>query len=190
MTKGVVSRFALCCLALAVGCRGERAGEIGRVSLSEGRPLLFEHGLRVGQMIAPLTLECSDGRVRTLGGGNAVQLVTFSTAGECSECNRHLSGLEQLYRTHQLPGVQFVVAYAPPARQTALLAAYQPYTSRPICFDATGALWKAYDISHTPVTALIRNSRVRYLDDAPLESPAELAAFRRAVLAGAGQQAR
>lgn len=187
MTRRLAGTLAICCLALGVGCRGERASEIGRASLSDKRSLLFEHGLRVGRMIAPVTLECSDGRVRTLGAGRTVQLITFSTAGECSECSRHLRGLEQLYRTRQLPGMQFVVAYAPPARQTALLAAYQTYTSRPICFDATGALWKAYDISHTPVTALIRDGRIRYLDDAPLESPAELAAFRRAVLAGARQ---
>jgi hypothetical protein len=143
-----------------------------------GRPLRFAHGMKTGDLIAPQTLPCSDGAARALGAPQRVQLVTFSTASDCTECDRHLNGLEELYRQKALPGDAIIVTYAPPARQTEVLAAYLARTARPVCFDERGALWTAHDISHTPVTALIRNGEVVYLDDAPLETPHDLARFR------------
>jgi hypothetical protein len=156
------------------------------VNESMDRPLRFAHGLSTGDVIAVQRMPCADGVVRTIGSSERVQLVTFSTTGDCTQCDRHLMGLEQLYRQRILPDEAMIVMYAPPARQVEVLAGFRMRTARPICFDETGALWTVHDISYTPFTALIRNGQVVYLDDAPLETDQDLLAFRDAVRAAQG----
>lgn len=183
-TLAKTSVFALVVL-MCTACGGRSDARSAKES-DEPRLLRLTHGLSSGDVIALQNMRCADGVVRKLGASEQLQLVTFSTVSDCAECDRHLNGLEQLYREHKLPGEALIVTYAPPARQAEIVTAYRVRTSRPICFDETGALWTAHDISHTPVTVLIRNGKVLYLDDAPLETEQEVAQFRHALRSAAG----
>ena len=146
--------------------------------------LLNEHGIRLGDRLRPVRLPCTDGRSRTVADSPAVQVVTFSTSGDCSASIRHLSGLEEIWRGRRLaPGQvdQFFVTYTLPARQAEVLAQYAATGTRPVCIDQGGMLWTAHDISHTPVTVLLGHGRIIYAHDAPLDSPDARAEFVHAI---------
>jgi hypothetical protein len=128
------------------------------------------HGLAVGDSIEPLALTCREGGDRRIAAPNEVQLITLSTAGDCSACLTHLAGLEQLLVTKQVTAPQFYVSWATTAQIPSAMIAYRATTIRPVCFDTSGTLWDSHNVSHTPVTVVIRNGRVLYMHDMPLIS--------------------
>ncbi len=160
---------------MACGCREHVHNDGPR------RVPLNEHGIHLGQEIGPLTIHCTDGEDRTIGARSAMQLITISAVNDCAECQRHLTGLEQVYKEDRLQLDQFVVTSASPTRRADVLAAYRARTNRPVCIDTEEALWHQSNLSHTPVTLLVRNGRVAYIDDAPTETAAEIALFTRQV---------
>jgi len=150
-----------------------------RDSLPARSPFLLQGhgGLTAGIAITKVRLTCDDGVQRVLG-EDEVQLVTFTTPGDCSSCQSHLAGLELMTRHRQMPLDHYFVAYAPRSTRTVDLRAYRRLVTGRLCWDEHGALWDRHNVSHTPVTALMRHDTVLLLHDAPL-----LAADARRALA-------
>lgn len=183
--RGGVTLRGFVLLTVAAACQGaDAAGDRSDASSPSSRgPLLVDHGIHVGRLIAPHELPCADGRPRAVAMAGRAQLVTFSTPGDCSECERHLQGVEEVYRGKYLDLEQFIVVYAPAATRDEALLRYRGWTRQPVCFDTVGSLWEAENISHTPITAVIRDGSVRYLDDGPLDTDARRASFLTALRA-------
>jgi hypothetical protein len=129
-----------------------------------------------------MTLSCSDGRSRELAAADSVQLVTFWTVNDCSTCSRHLEGLETAWRKAEISLDQFVVTYETGARRPEVLRIHQAGSTRPLCIDTAAKFWDKYDIRHTPVTILIGNGRVVYMNDLPLDSDGSREGFVRKVI--------
>ena len=153
----------------AIACGEPGRSPMGDDSHSRDRASR-NHGFRVGDAVASQDLECTDGEVREVGRAGKQQLVTFATAGDCSDCDRHLAGLSAIWLERAISMDQFVVAYVPAARRPDALRDVLRPVRQPICFDEVGSLWMAYDITHTPVTAFVRSGRVVYMADGPLDS--------------------
>lgn len=175
MRESLVLLFAGAVLS---ACQSEASGSLRHGRENVRRSILLNHGIAVGTNVARLSVSCSDGRQRVLGERPAAQLVTLSTPGDCPECDRHWVGIDRIYREHALRLEQFVVTFAPQAARVEVLARYRGWTMLPLCFDENGSLWSKYNISHTPVTLLLRDGKVQYLDDAPLETTEDLRSFR------------
>lgn len=169
----MIARFAPLVLGIAwlglIACGEPGRSPVADVSHSRDRASR-NHGIRVGDAVASQDLECTDGEIREVGRAGREQLVTFATVGDCSDCDRHLAGLSAIWQQRAISMDQFVVAYVPTARRPEALRGVLRSVRQPICFDGVGALWMAYDITHTPVTAFVRSGRVVYMADGPLDS--------------------
>jgi hypothetical protein len=138
--------------------------------------LLMDHHLVRGMSIDETRLPCSDGQTRVLGPRDALQLVTFTTVGDCSACQPHLAGVAALAKS-RLGVNHLFVTYAGRTEVGTVKRAYAEITSDPICWDETGQLWDHYRISHTPVTVLLRSGVIVYLNDGPLTDHENAARF-------------
>lgn len=153
------------------------------------RVALNEHGLRLRHVIGPTAVSCTDGRTRTVGGRGALQLITFSAASDCSDCERHLMGLKREYGGDPKLGIdQFFVTYGPADRRVDILGQYRARTAEPVCMNDGASLWHQQNISHTPFTILVRNGRILYIDDAPLDTRADQELFFANVVSAAHQR--
>ena len=129
-----------------------------------------DHKISVGDSIAPLALTCAGGATRVVADPAKVQLVTVSTASDCSTCLSHLAGLENILEHDPIHIETFYVSWVPPEQQRGAMIAYHTVTTRLVCFDERGVLWDKYNVSHTPVTVLLRHGRIVYMHDMPLIS--------------------
>jgi hypothetical protein len=144
--------------------------------------LLNDHGVKIGDAIARVNAPCSDGKIRQVGDTAIQQVVTLTSADDyCSECDRHLSGLDEAWRHVEIKSEHIYLTYASKARQVEVLKAYHAKTGAPICFDEAGVIWQTNRITHTPVTLLLQHGRVVYAHDAPLDDSLRRASFVRDV---------
>ncbi|MEX2179066.1 MAG: hypothetical protein WD801_10170 [Gemmatimonadaceae bacterium] len=133
--------------------------------------------LALGQRVPSMSLTCADSLPRTIAAPGTSQLVTFATVSDCAACEAHMSGLETLAKAGALPVETMVVFWAPRADVARALRLMRSSIARPLCRDEHDSLWIRLDITHTPVTALIRDGRIALLDDGPLFSPVEQRLF-------------
>lgn len=136
-----------------------------------------DHKITVGDSIAPLAVNCAGGATRVVADPAKVQLVTVSTASDCSACLTHLAGLESVLAQDPIHIETFYVSLVPRDQQQGAMIAYHTVTSRLVCFDERGVLWDKYNISHTPVTVLLRHGRIAYMHDMPLVSEPQQQTF-------------
>ena len=158
-----------CMLAVACGTR-DRWDDRG-VSRT-----LNEHGVAIGQRIAPIPVTCGDS-VTSVGAENTTQLVTFATLKDCSSCETHMSGLDFLEQEDALPEHNIVVVWLEPGTARGEVDAARKRSARTVCLDSAGQAWDALNLQHTPVTALIRSGSIVYLHDQPLSRDADRRAF-------------
>lgn len=128
-------------------------------------------GIRTGVLLAPTSLPCDGVGSREIGERGHSQLITFTTAGDCSSCAPHLAGLDSLIRREALPVSHLFVVYSRKATTASDRRTLRGILNGVICWDHDGALWDRHDISHTPVTVLSVNGRVLLVHDAPLVAP-------------------
>ena len=138
--------------------------------------VINDHKIRVGDTLSAVTVDCNGTR-RIVGRPGSVQLVTFSTKGDCTACLPHLAGLEQVLERRALAIETFHVTYASNAELASVREAYRAITHRAVCVDEHATLWDKYNISHTPVTVLLRSGEVVYMHDMPLVSDAAQKTF-------------
>lgn len=132
---------------------------------------LQDHGgLMTGTKLSKAALTCDDRQVRTVAPDSGAQLLTFTTAGDCSACHTHLAGLDSLDKLGQLRIPHLYVSYATQAQRDDARRAYRRVIGDAICWDESGALWDEHGIAHTPVTVLVRAGTVLLVHDAPLTS--------------------
>lgn len=180
MIRGSLPSFAALLVALA--CTDSR-GSASHFLPSDRVPQLLDHGLRIGTHLQRVVVGCENGTDRRTAPAVGIQLITFSSVGDCSECDRHWRGLD-VYARSRPPAIdQFVVALVSSASEEALSASYHARTTLPVCFDEDGVLWSSHNLSHTPVTALVVNGTIAYLDDAQLDRDGDVDAFAEAIQA-------
>lgn len=158
----------LIALAVAPACEGSANRQIRAE---------FEHTIQVGDTLPRLELACTDGTHATIGRGQGLQIVTISTPGECSTCEPHMTGLERLYRDGRLPAPAFIVYWSGQAEAARVASDYRNAYRQPTCRDSAGAWFAGGRITHTPVTAVMKDGRILLLDDAPIIAPAQDSAF-------------
>lgn len=159
-------------------------GDAGRpVGAAESWLVHGNHGL-LHQRAPALALACSDSVARTIGEQGGTQLLTFSAAGDCASCSKHLGGLAELLARAPVPGMEaFVVLYANPSDFGQALATLRAYTTLPVCHDAAGALWTRLPIEYTPVTVALQRGRVAYATDVDLDTPERIGRVARDISA-------
>lgn len=177
MNRGVSLRLAI---RLLVSC-GVCSCSSSAIRTAPHRTPLLDHGIRTGETLNPIAVHCSDGKNRTFADPSALQLVTISTEDDCSSCEMHIAGLDVLYRQRRIHMEQFVLTYTPTGRRADILAAYRGRTAIPVCIDEAASLWRNTDLSHTPVTVVLKHGQIAYIDDAPLETPVDRSFFTQAV---------
>gem|GEM_PF-2623663 len=124
----------------------------------------MEHGITVGSHVSPTEVACLRGGTRSVGAENDVQIVTFATPYDCSECTPHLTGVSKVVKEVGLAGRAFWVVWSPNTRAVEQsLARSQP--GFPVCVNEDGTLWDRHNLLHTPFTAVIRTGRVVYMHD-------------------------
>lgn len=138
---------------------------------------LYDHKIHVNDRLPARSLQCSDGRVREVGGVGDTALVTFSTMADCSKCQTHLAGIDALQAKGLLP-MSFLVVSVDDADRAVVDRAYRKTFQRSTCFDVGGTYWTRPGIDHSPVTALVVGGVVRYLNDQPLLDTADIAVLR------------
>lgn len=158
-----------------------------RRSVHVDSPLAFDHGVNVGDRLTPANLACDDNQSRKVAALGKTQLVTFWTIDDCSDCSRHLQGLETVWKRSEIPVEQFVVTYATPSRAAEVLRLHAVGSTRPLCMDTSARYWDKYDMRHTPVTMLLRSGRVAFMDDMPLDSDERRAEFVSRVIKASRQ---
>jgi hypothetical protein len=124
-----------------------------------------KHGFAVGDTIVPFMVECLSGRSRNLGEKGSAQLVTFSTAGDCSTCMPHLDGLERVARDGRGPSDSFILTWAPGQTIAEVGRLYAARPARDVCVDTAGRAWDSLNLEHTPVTVLLISGHVSYMTD-------------------------
>lgn len=146
------------------------------------------HGFKVGDSIAPFGVQCLKTTNRILAARGATQLVTFSTAGDCSTCMTHLAGMEAIAREGNGPRDNFVVTWS---RNQTLPEVARLYASRPVrdvCIDSAGQAWDGLNLQHTPVTILLISGRVAYMTDKGYVSDSSRTHFLSDIARVAAQQ--
>jgi len=159
------------------GCwdTGQAAG-----ASTAGVPLHLYHGIVIGQAIAPSTFSCSDSTDRTVAGRPARQIITLANVTDfCSECDRHLAGVQAEASALARNADPFLLTYASAARRAETARMFRARTGLPVCFDTTGAFWRRYDVSHTPLTIVLRDDVVVYGSDGPLDDTLKQSQFAR-----------
>lgn len=168
-------------VAAAIACRNVDQAEN---AAKYGPTLHLRHGIAIGQVIEGTTFACSDSTDRTVAGRSARQIITLANASDfCSECDRHLTGLDAIAAALSRDADRFLLTYASPARTSEVLNVFKSKTRLPVCFDASGAFWRRYDISHTPVTIVLRDGMVVYAYDGPLDDSIAQLHFARGAAA-------
>lgn len=137
---------------------------------------LMAHGLSVGDVVRAAPLECTPGPAAS-DSATAIHIVTFATPYDCALCNLHLSGMQALASSGQLPAGARLVVWAAEPRAIARRFRKDGAIAPQVCVDPAGALWDAHDLSHTPFTAVLRGREVLYLHDQPLQTIEERAQF-------------
>lgn len=167
--------IAVTILSAGIACDG--AGDLprwathGTAVVPEARKTaLNDHGLALGQRIAPVTLSCSDGRQHVVADSAETQLVTIATLRDCSECETHMSGLNDLRARGKLPAPDMLVIWPTLGAPASEFNKRMRKSARLVCADEGGVLWDRYNVLHTPVTLVLRSGRVSYIYDAPLQS--------------------
>jgi hypothetical protein len=156
-------------VALALAC-----GVVAACAASDLPPeshVINQHVIKVGDVITPTRLRCHAGADRIVANPSEIQLITFSTPNDCSACVPHLAGLEEVLKRAPVHIDNFYVSWAPPAETTSAIASYRAFSNRAVCFDEAGALWDTYNISHTPITVVLRRGQIVYMHDMPLTKP-------------------
>jgi hypothetical protein len=132
-------------------------------------------GIVVGDSIAPFPVTCAKAGNRPVSAAGMVQLVTFSTPGDCSTCVPHLRGLADMASAGDGPRDNFIVVYAPGQEIPELTRQYGDV--RDVCVDRAGHAWEALPLERTPVTVLLLSGRVALVTDRGLLSDSSKAAF-------------
>jgi hypothetical protein len=130
----------------------------------------------LGQVIGPILVDC-DGQPDWLGSAEQTQLITFATAKDCSSCETHMSGLNDLRGKDSLPVKDMVVLWAEPGTASSELARARAHSNRRVCSDVRGEAWDHYNLQHTPVTLVLQHGRILYLHDGPLISTEDRTQF-------------
>jgi hypothetical protein len=149
---------------------GAKSTQIAAAERAPTPEVLVQHGLQVGDSIATVSLRCADGIPRVIAPKLQLQLITFSTLGDCSACHAHISGLESLLRSGRISVNHLYVSFAATSEQPSAIRAYRLVTNQPVCWDGEGSLWDRYHISHTPVTVLLDGGSIVFMNDVPLTS--------------------
>lgn len=157
-------------------CALERPESDGAVDVRYARDL------RIGERLLAMDLECTDNITRRIGDSTAHPvLVTFATASDCFACGIHAPGLDSIRRSGSL-GIDFAtVVYASASQQTGVVRSLASLSSNPVCFDTRGDLWRAHDLSRTPVTVLILRGTIAHIHDSGLEMPSQRSSFIEAI---------
>lgn len=164
-------------------CASPNSGDSGPSAESLALARDVDHGVHAGTALTPLSLDCSDGRKRMVGDPNASHVVTLATSGDCAQCNRHWQGITALFERNAARGHQYAIVNAPPSHTAEATAHMRGYSDIPVCFDTAGVLWSNHNVSHTPVTLVVQNGRVVYVNGEALDHAAGLNAFRREISA-------
>lgn len=134
------------------------------------------HGLELGQRLSKVIIDCPSGRL-VLAGASDTQLITLATLRDCSACEAHMIGLDELKRQGRLPPDEYLVVWPQPGTSAHELEGYTRQTARRVCVDSAGHFWDRFNVQHTPVTLVVKDGRIVYLDDRPLLSGPSIAAF-------------
>jgi hypothetical protein len=178
-------------MLLLLACNHDRTHAL-QTKPDSVRTLVNEHGIKVGDHVAPLAVACSDAHERIVGKGR--QLVTLTTLEDlCSDCHRHLGGLSQAVqalaeRRGDLDVEPIFLAAVPSSRQVEAIRAYRNQRGAALCFDESSELWARHHLTHTPVTLLLLDGRVAFAHDAPLDNEQARSAFVQSVVVAIAKQ--
>jgi hypothetical protein len=169
--KGAMAAGLLLCLLVAAVRWGE-GWTRGTRSVQPVTPfVLNEHGISVGDTLDMMQLACDDNVKRAVAAPGYAQIITFSSPGDCSMCQQHLAGLEQLASSGRLPIEHFYVVFSPSMSRARSARAYRTISEQPVCWDDAGVYWQQHSIAHTPFTVLLLEGRIALMHDAPLLTP-------------------
>ncbi|MBL0938581.1 MAG: hypothetical protein IBJ03_06790 [Gemmatimonadaceae bacterium] len=139
--------------------------------------MTMAHGIAIDAQIEETSLDCGDEGTRQLAPRSGVQLITFSTPYDCSACTPHLAALDSLKKQGMLPEGDAMVLWAPGENLDHEVGMVRGKTHRTVCVDQKGMMWDRHDLQHTPVTVLLVDGRVVYMNDRLLDSESQRAAF-------------
>jgi hypothetical protein len=136
----------------------------------------MDHGVTLGERIAATAVKCLDGTQRNVGAKEQMQIVTFATPFDCSECTPHLVGTPEVVKRAGLAQHAFWVVWSPNMKSLERsVASKRP--ELPVCVNEDGGLWDRHDVVHTPFTVVLRNGSVVYMHDGMMSSAQEKAKF-------------
>jgi hypothetical protein len=162
-----------------VGCRNAGSAQNREGPHVDRMQADNDHGFAVGAHVPLLRLNCGGQAAFTTGEPHQFQTITLATPGECSACLAHMSGLEVLAHAAELPTDDAIITWAPGLQGARDIAFARLGTTRRICPDVDGRLFRTLGVSHAPVTIAVRDGRVVYMHDRPLASAAARALFVR-----------
>jgi len=176
MTTAHKARIALLVLfgSGAVACDSASARETRPKNWT---PVTMEHGIKEGARLDEVSLDCGVDGSREIAPRHNVQLVTFATPYDCSSCAPHLAALDSLHAHGELPRNDVIVMWSPGSDLQREVAIVRKRTPRTVCVDPRGTLWDRHDLQHTPITMLLVDGRVTYMNDRMLGSDLEHRAF-------------
>lgn len=138
----------------------------------------YARDLRIGDRLKVADLECTDDISRRIGDSTAHPvLVTFATASDCFACGIHAPGLDSIRQSGSLDVDFATVVYASVQQQSGVVRSLASMSSNAVCFDTHGDLWRAHDLSRTPVTILILRGAIAHIHDSGLETPSQRSGF-------------
>lgn len=163
--------FWLVALLAATACARQKSATVVTSQVDNA------HGFKVGDSLAPFHVQCLKDSDKILAKPGVTQLVTFSTAGDCSTCMSHLSGLEAVSRAGGGPPQNFIVTWSRGQSVPEIARLYSSRPGRDVCLDSLGQAWDSLNIQHTPVTVLLISGRVAFMTDKGLTSDSSRARF-------------
>jgi hypothetical protein len=167
--KGLNAVVALCMLSFCACSKSDFRTETAQELSADSTFARMDHGgIKIGANLDPISLPCADSISRTIAPSKGRQLVTFLTAGDCSECHAHLAGLRLAAEEALITTPQLYVVYTTPLEIRQSWRAARSIAAAPVCFDVQGALWSKYNVVHSPVTALVSDGNVVLIHDQPL----------------------
>lgn len=164
-------------IALAGGCGVAEGAVTSRA--------LMDHGVREGTTVPATEVECTDGSGRTVGAPGELQVLTFATPFDCTQCTPHVALGPGLIKESGLEKQAFFVVWSP--NRAALRNPSLAEVDLPVCIDSGGALWDALNLLHTPFTAVVRDGAVLYLHDGNFATEQQRAQFKNDLRALAGR---
>lgn len=135
-----------------------------------------DHGVQVGATVPRIQMHCRDQSTRTVGAPGALQVLTFATPFDCTECTPHVALGPGLVKEAGLEDHAFMVVWSPNSQ--ALRNPSLDQVELPLCVDTRGAIWDALNLQHTPFTAVVRNGTVIYLHDGNFATERERKQFK------------